>query len=100
MKKFELAFALIITLALILAVISESDRRDKVNSHSEVIHSLEGQIERLSLKIDNNTNAIKGLDINRTLLDRINELTRDNERLVMENASLKYELKETGWWRE
>jgi hypothetical protein len=91
MKKRDYILALILTLTIIFAI--------KTNSTPCKCESIPAEIQTLKSTI---LGEIDTIEINRALLDRIDELTRLNERLEQENMAQKDYINgfEDKFWKE
>jgi len=88
MKPLQYITALILTIALILVLFATNHPKTNTDT-SEINIVCTGLTEPLELTYDEG------------LLERIEELVRNNEQLEMENKALKSELSAFGgWWKE
>ena len=69
------------------------------NTHKTII-DIANKIDGLKSKIDTSSLKIDNINVNKKLLDKIDELTRLNTWLEMENAAQRHEISEFGWLKE
>lgn len=93
MKPTEYLLAIIITVAIVFAVFSAQTQCE--------CESISKQIKSLELAYTTLEGHVSSANDNGVLADKVEQLTRLNERLIMVNAAMKDELKNFGsWWED
>lgn len=93
--KQEIKYLIASTLLAIIIVLGVCSIAYNVKIHNKSINLYLDKIDGLKTQID--TSALTNYN---ALADRIEALSRDNERLTSENAALKDEIREFGWLKE
>ena len=90
MKVRDYFIALTLTLVVLVTILASNHEKTYLDKS-----------ENKSVSETNLTVSVLKVEIDETLLDKIDELTRLNVWLEMENAALKAEIKNFGgWWKD
>lgn len=86
------------TLIIILALVFASFTASNISKREIILARLENDYRALQGQMTKISNSSRGQT--ESLADKIEQLTQENMRLKQENADLKNQIKQFGWWKD